>query len=137
MIGMNKKRAFFGPDIGPIAVFLAVVGLILRLAAPAFVAPVGSPFNTLSWQVGLGALDYEICHTVPSTADDKPGLPVPQNKCNDCVLCCAPASIAGTPTPGMDFPIRRESCADRVTASTPILAGLSIHVVRQRGPPSI
>jgi hypothetical protein len=136
---MNKKRSFLGRDIGPIAAFLAVAGILLHLAALALVAPIGSPFDALSWRAGLGAFDYEICfHAAPSSAHDQPELPAPQNKrAHDCVLCCAPASLAGTPAPAMGLPIRREARADRMTASTPTLAGLSIHVVRQRGPPTV
>lgn len=136
---MIRKRSFVGLYLGPIAAFLAAAGLLLRLAAAALIAPIGSPFDAVSSQAGRGALGYEICfHAAPSSADEQPELPAPQNnRAHDCMACCAPASLVGAPPLAIDLPVRRETRVDRLIASTPTVAALSVHVVRQRGPPPV
>lgn len=126
--------------LGPIAAFLAVTGVLLRLAAPAFVAPTVFPLDALFGSLaGLGALGYEICfHAAPSSADEQSELPTPQNnRAHDCMACCAPASLSGAPPQVIDLPIRRKTRVDRPIASTPTVATPSVHVVRQRGPPPV
>lgn len=136
---MIKKRSFRGLGLGPIGSILAITGLFLRLVVPTFVAPIASPLDALPGSPAvLDALAFEICrHSEPSSAE-KPEQPTPQKKrAHDCMACCTPASLARIPPQAIDLPVCSDARVNQPVTPTPVVAALSVHVVRQRGPPPV
>lgn len=134
---MTTARSYLRLGVKHIVACLAAAGLLLRLVAPALVAPISSPLDALWSPAALAALGYEVCsHAALSGADGEPERPAPQDKrAHHCMACCAPASLAGAPPTAFALPVWKQTRIDRRYALTPATPALSIHVVRQRGPP--